>query len=285
MKKIFILLFLINTYAFAQKKSCCQFQTISDKNALLASNIDFAATHAEPLAFILENPKGEAISFKTDDGKTGSAYLIKATKQPAKKALFVFQEWWGLNDHIKQEAEKFQSEMSSVDVYAIDMYDGKVGTTREEAQKLMTEMTDERARSIIRGAFAHVGKKVKVATVGWCFGGAWSLQTALMGGKQMKACVMYYGMPEMDVTKLKTLKCDILGIFAEKDKFINVELIKNFEDSVKKAGKKIVVYNYVADHAFANPSNPQFNKEATEDAHKKVMVFLCKRMKIKTKKQ
>jgi carboxymethylenebutenolidase len=285
MKKLFLLLSIISTCAFAQKKSCCQVQTISDKNAILASNNDFAATHAEPLAFSLENPKGEMITFKTDDGKTGSAYLIKASKQPAKKVLFVFQEWWGLNDHIKQEAEKFQSEMLGVDVYAIDMYDGKVGTTREEAQKYMTEMTDERARSIIRGAFTHVGKKVKVATVGWCFGGAWSLQAALMGGKQMKACVMYYGMPEMDITKLKTLKCDVLGIFAEKDKFINVELIKNFEDSVKKAGKKIVVYNYVADHAFANPSNPQFNKEATEDAHKKVMVYLNKRMKIKIKKK
>jgi carboxymethylenebutenolidase len=283
MKKILSILLLISSTAFAQKKTCCQVLSITDKNALLALNENFAATHLEPLAFTLNNPKGETITFKTDDGKTGYAYLVKAVKHPAKKVLFVFQEWWGVNDYIKQEAEKLQSELPGVDVYVVDLYDGKVGTTREEAQKYMSEMTDERARSIIRGAFTLVGPKVKVASLGWCFGGSWSLQTALIGGKQMKACVMYYGMPEMNVAKLKTLRCDILGIFAEKDNHINVELVKNFEDSVKKAGKQIVVYNYIAEHAFANPSNPQYNKEATEDAHTKVMAYLTKRLKIKTK--
>jgi carboxymethylenebutenolidase len=284
MKKLLFLCVVLSTSVFAQKQSCCQLPTITDKNTALALNDDFAASHAEPLAFTLENPKGEMISFKTNDGRTGSAYYIKASQQPAKKVLFVFQEWWGVNDYIKQEAEKLQSELPGVDVYTIDLYDGKVASTREEAQKYVSEMTDERARTIIRGAFTHVGPKVKVATLGWCFGGSWSLQAAIMGGKQMKACVMYYGTPENDLTKLKQLKCDVLGIFAEKDNHINVETVKTFEDNMKKAGKKIVVFNYVAEHAFANPSNPQYNKEATEDAHKKVMAYLTQRLKIKKKK-
>jgi carboxymethylenebutenolidase len=104
----------------------------------------------------------------------------------------------------------------------------------------------------------------------------------LLEASQVKACVMYYGMPEMDVVKLKTLKCDVLGIFAEKDNFINVELVKAFEGKMKEAGKKIVVYNYVAEHAFANPSNPQYNEQAAKDAYEnKVLPFLKNKMKIK----
>jgi carboxymethylenebutenolidase len=284
MRKLFFFLLIVSAGAYAQTKSCCQLLTITDKNAVMAMNEEFASLHAEPLAFTLENPKGETISFKTDDGKTGSAYYIKAAKHPAKKVLFVFQEWWGVNDYIKQEAEKLQSELPGVDVYAIDLYDGKVATTREEAQKYVSDLSDARARAIIRGAFTHVGPKVKVATLGWCFGGSWSLQAAMMGGKQMKACVMYYGNPETDLQKLKSLKCDVLGIFAEKDKHINVEVVKKFEDDMKSLGKKIVVYNYVAVHAFANPSNPDYNKEATEDAHKRVMEYLTPRLKVKKKK-
>lgn len=281
MKKLFLAFILLSTAAFAQKRSCCQL-TITDQNAMLAANASFAATHIEPLAFVLESPKGEMIRFNTDDAnKPGQAYLVKAATQPAKKALFIFHEWWGLNDYIKREAEQLQSEMPGVDVYAIDLYDSEVAGTREEAQKLVGKMTEARSHAIIRGLFAHVGKKVKVATLGWCMGGSWALQAAIDGGKQVKACVMYYGMPESDNAKLKLLKTDVLGIFAEKDNHINVQVVKDFEDRMKAAGKKIVVYNYIAEHAFANPSNPQYNKEATEDAHKKVMVYLKKRMKIK----
>jgi carboxymethylenebutenolidase len=196
--------------------------------------------------------------------------------------LFVFQEWWGLNDHIKKEAEHLYGDLKNVNVMAIDLYDGNVASTREDAQKLMSGMSDARARAIVNGALAFAGKGSKVATIGWCMGGAWSLQTAIEGGKQVKGCVMYYGFPEMNVDKLKRLQTDVLGIFAEQDAFINVETVKSFEGKVKEAGKTIVVFNYVAGHAFANPSNPDFNKQATEDAYtNKVMPYLMKALKVK----
>jgi carboxymethylenebutenolidase len=156
-----------------------------------------------------------------------------------------------------------------------------VATVRADAQKLMSSMNEERTNAIIKGAFTFAGTKAKVATLGWCAGGSWSLQAAIIGGKQVKGCVMYYGMPEMDVAKLKTLKTDVLGIFAEKDNFINVEVVKNFELKMKEAGKKITVYNYVAEHAFANPSNPQYNEQATKDAYEnKVLPFLKNKLKL-----
>lgn len=280
------LLFIVSLLLFsvtvqAQRSSCCGIGVIA-KNAALAMNDDFARSHMEPLAFKLETPAGNMVEFATVDGKQGRGYLVKAANPKSKKYIFVFHEWWGLNDYIKREADKIAADLKDVNVLAIDLYDGNVAAVREDAQKYMSGMSAGRTNAIIKGAFDYVGKSAKVATLGWCSGGSWSLQAALIGGKRVKACVMYYGMPEMDVAKLKTLKCDVLGIFAEKDNFINVELVKSFEGKMKEAGKKIVVYNYVAEHAFANPSNPQYNEQATKDAYEnKVLPFLKNKLKIK----
>ncbi len=274
MKKLFLGLFAlvsaITTYA--QTASCCS-AGVTAQNAMLASNTNFAQTHLEPLAYTLENPLGEMITMKAADGVDAHAYLIKS-KEPSDKYIFVFHEWWGLNDHIKREAEHLFGSFKNVNVIAIDLYDGKIGTTREEAQKLMMGMTEARSKTIVEAAFKYVGPKAQVATYGWCMGGAWSLQAALIGQKQVKACVMYYGMPEGNVERLKTLNCEVLGIFANQDKFINSDLVTTFKSNMQKAGKKLTVHTYEADHAFANPSNPGFNQTATEDAFAKASAFL-----------
>ncbi len=85
---------------------------------------------------------------------------------------------------------------------------------------------------------------------------------------------MYYGMPETSLDKLKKIDCPVLGIFATEDKFINPTVVKTFEANMQKAGKKLTVINYNADHAFANPSNPKHNKAFAADAHAKVLAFL-----------
>lgn len=278
MKKIIFALLLVSSASLAQSQTTCCAINISSQNAILAMNEKFATKHDVPTPFKLEAPKGENISFITKDSLNGNAYFIKASK-PTKKVLFVFHEWWGLNDYIKKEAETFALEMGDVDVYAIDLYDGQVAMDVPTAQKLMSGLKQERATTIINGIIAKIGADKSIATIGWCMGGAWSLQSTLLENKQAKACVMYYGMPEKSVDRLKTLNCDVLGIFAKQDQFINAELVKTFETNMKAANKKLTVYNYDADHAFANPSNPKFNKEFSVDAHAKALAFLIKKLK------
>lgn len=280
-KLLFIVSMVVAIAVQAQRPSCCSI-SVNAQNAALAMNDDFARSHLEPLAFRLENPKGNMIEFPTLDGKVGRGYLVKAANPKSKKYVFLFHEWWGLNDYIRREADKLAADLKDVNILAIDLYDGNVATVREDAQKYMSSMTETRTNAIISGAFEFAGTSAKVATMGFCSGGSWSLQAALIGRRHVKACVMYYGMPEMNVAKLKTLKTDVLGIFAEKDNFINVEVVKTFEGKMKEAGKKIVVYNYVAEHAFANPSNPQYNEQATLDAYQtRVLPYLKKRLKVK----
>lgn len=273
MKKLLLLLAVAYGGLSAQTNSCCINTSVNHENNMLAMNEEFAKTHLNPLPFSLPNPKGEMVTFKTADGKDGQAYEVKSSK-PTNKVLFVFHEWWGLNDYIKQEADKWSEELGDVNVYALDLYDGQVAASREEAQKLMGGMKEDRSKAIIQGAIEFVGKKAKICNIGWCMGGGWSLQAALLEGKQAIGCVMYYGMPETDLARLKTLNCDVIGFFGTQDKFINQQVVKTFQENMKKVDKKITVYNYNADHAFANPSNPKFDKKATEDAHDKALAYL-----------
>jgi len=277
MKNLLVLLTFFYGTISAQIPFCCS-PSVTDKNHLLAMNEEFAKTHLPPAPFVLEGGKGSTVTFKTPDGKTGRAYAVKNDK-PTDKTLFIFQEWWGVNDYIKQVAEKYKEELGDVNVYAIDLYDGQVAATIPEAQKLMGELKEERAKAVIQGAIEMVGKNAKIASIGWCLGGAWSLQSALLEGRQAIGCVVYYGMPEKNIARLKNLNCDVIGFFGRQDNYINPDVVKGFEADMKKAGKKLTVHNYDAVHAFANPSNPKFNKEYSEDAHTKALAYLKGKLK------
>ncbi len=245
--------------------------------AELALDPEFQAMHPQPLPYTHLSAVGQMITFATPDGKTASGFMLKAPKK-SKKWLFVFQEWWGLNDHIKRQAEVFYTDLSDVNVIAIDMYDGQLATVPADAGKLMSQTKPERIDAIIKGAIELAGKKAKIASVGWCFGGMLSLKSAILEGEQAVGCVMYYGRPEKDVEKLKTLNTNVLGIFGSQDKGIPVATVTEFEENMKKANKAVTIKMYDAGHGFANPSNPVFNQTAAEDAYKNALAYLKEKL-------
>lgn len=274
MKKILLLLITVVSFQFtnAQTPSCCS-PSSTQEFAMLSKNESFVASHLAPLPFVLEGGKGKMITIKTA-GSKANAYEVKAPKT-SKNYLFVFHEWWGLNDYVKQEAERLQKELGNLNVIAIDLYDGQVTSDPDSAGKIMGSIKDERAREIINGVIKYAGKDAKISTIGWCFGGGWSLQAALMCKTQAVACVVYYGYPELNLDKLKSLNCSVLGLYAKNDDWINPELVGKFEKAMKSTGKTLTVKIYDdAVHAFANPSNPKYNKEAATDAHARVLEYL-----------
>lgn len=281
MKKYLILSLLIfcGAVAFGQSKVVCCSKTSATKQfAMLASDKKFVMSHPVPLKYHFQSTIGKSINYKTADGKEASAYEFKA-KKSTENYLLVIHEYWGLNDFVKKESEKIYNELGDVNIIDLDLYDGQVGATREDAAKLMQAVKEYRAKAIINGAIAYAGPRAHIATLGWCFGGGWSLQASLLAGKQAAGCVMYYGMPDQDVNRLKTLHCDVLGNFGNKDQWINPKVVAKFEEDMKAAGKKLYVHQYDADHAFANPSNPQYNNTATKDAYAHTLEFLRARLK------
>jgi carboxymethylenebutenolidase len=277
MKKILLSLVLLGNIAWAQTKSCCQ-MTVTDQNNTLAMNDNFAQTHLVPAPYDNPNHSGKMIEFDTRSEK-GSAYLVKTSNQKSNNVIIIFHEWWGLNDYIKQEADEYAKDFPDADIYAIDLYDKKVAFSVETAQKYMSGLNQERVNEIIYGLLKRIGPGKKIVTLGWCLGGAWSLQASMMATRQAIGCVMYYGMPESDINRLKMLNCDVLGIFANEDQFINAEVVNSFEENMRKADKKLTVFKYPADHAFANPSNPKHNKELSAEARSNVVEYMKAKFK------
>lgn len=240
----------------------------------------FAAFGSDPAFNLMHNTpmpmrialKGKMVEFPVAGGANGKAYVVNAAKK-TNKYLLVFQEYWGLNDYVKKEADKWGKELK-INVIAIDLYDGKVGATAEEAGKLMQASDPARISALIDGAAAYAGDKADFRTLGWCFGGGWSLQAALQLKKKVKGCVMYYGMPEKDVEKLKTLSTDVLFIHAKQDQWINADLVTEFEKNMKAAHRTVRVYHYDADHAFANPSSAHYNDKSAKESRGVVKAYL-----------
>lgn len=279
-----LLLFVITSFsAMAQVATLDDGITIchtspTEKFALFVQDENFNMSHPDPLPYVHQSDVGKMVTFKTPDGKEAGAYVLMAKKK-TNNWIFVFQEWWGLNDHIKRESEKLYNDLGNVNVLAIDMYDGKLATTREDAGKYMGEFKQDRGNAIVKGAITFAGKSAKIGTIGWCFGGGQSMQASLTAGKQAAACVIYYGMPETDLERLKKLNTDVLNIWPTQDQWINKEVTDKFEANMKAAGKKLTTKAYDADHAFANPSNPKFNPEFTADAYKSTLEFFKARLK------
>ena len=240
---------------------------------LEASTPAFANLHPSPLDVAPADLLGSMIQFDAADGNKANAYFIPAKKK-TNKWLIVIQEWWGLNDNIKMEADQYFKDLGNINVIAVDMYDGKVAATPDSAMKLMRGADMIRMTSIIQGAIKHAGSKASIYSVGWCFGGMWSLQTAILAGPQAKGSVMYYGRPETNMDKLKSIQCDIIGFFGNKDQAPSPAMVDEFEKNMKEAGKNLNVNRYDAGHGFANPSNPSFNAAAKTDAYNKAIAFL-----------
>ncbi|MCB9299614.1 MAG: dienelactone hydrolase family protein [Lewinellaceae bacterium] len=245
--------------------------------AKFADDEKFKDAHESPTDLKFEG-KGEMIQFPTPDGQQGSAYALMPEGE-TKDYLFVIHEWWGLNDHIKAEAERLFGNLDNVAVMALDLYDGKSTTNPDEAGQFMQSVKEDRVRAIIQGALNKAGKDARIATIGWCFGGGWSLNSSIMAGKQGVACVMYYGMPVKTAKELAPLNAPVLGIFAKKDAWITPEVAQSFESLAKASGKSIKTESFDADHAFANPSNPNFNNEAAQQANQDALAFLKEHLK------
>ncbi|EAW38476.1 dienelactone hydrolase family protein [Lyngbya sp. PCC 8106] len=212
-------------------------------------------------------------------------YLARPTQaQESLPGLIVIHEWWGLNDNIKMMTERLAGE--GYVALAVDFYKGKVGDTPEQARELVTvaRNNEQQLKNNIRQAYQYLEQEQnvpKIGSIGWCFGGSWSLNTALLFPQELDATVIYYGGGiETNPNQLKVLEMPILGIFGELDDNPSVETVRQFETALKNLGKSPEIYIYEnADHAFANPSGTRYNAQAAEDAWKKTITFLNQHLK------
>ena len=212
--------------------------------------------------------------------ESSNGYLSKPTLDGNYPAVIMIHEWWGLNDNIKVMADKLASH--GYVVLAVDLYNGHVGTTSEEARQLVSSFNPDYGVQNMNAAISYLEENYspeKFGSIGWCFGGGQSLNLAL-NNDNMDATVIYYGSVTSDTESLSKISWPILGIFAELDKGITVENVKGFESALNQLEipNEIDIYPGV-DHAFANPSGERYAPDASKDAWEKTLDFFNSNLK------
>jgi len=71
------------------------------------------------------------------NGSRASGFLARPQGDGPFPAVVVIQEWWGLNDNVKDIAGRFAGE--GFVAFAPDLYHGEVTSEPDEAQKLMMQ--------------------------------------------------------------------------------------------------------------------------------------------------
>lgn len=222
---------------------------------------------------------------QTDSGAVSGFFARPQNAEEGEKlpGIIVIHEWWGLNDNIRMMTQRLAG--LGFNALAVDLYNGNVAQTSEQAQEYMQipQSNPEGTMDNIRQAYNYLTEEQGadgMGVIGWCFGGGWSLQTALGMPDNIDATVIYYGRLVDDLDQLRKLDSPLIGFFGGQDQGITPENVKSFEENLKMLDKDAEIHIYEeAGHAFANPSGTRYNKEAAQDAWQKTKAFLQEHLK------
>jgi carboxymethylenebutenolidase len=271
--------------------------TACDKEAPPAAEADKAAGRAtvdamsrehatdttEPSPAAVIEPARPVVSERlpyaeVDDELVYGHFVFPADMVQPLPAVIMIHEWWGLNDNVRAMADRLAGE--GYIVLAVDLFGGSTAETPEQARQQMLRVVEnpERANENLRQAHEFVAQTAgapRIGSLGWCFGGGWSLNAAMLFPEDLDAAVIYYGQVTDDVDKLLPIGAPILGLFGAEDQGISVASVRRFEDALERLRKNHTIHVYPgADHAFANPTGNNYNAEAAEDAWQKTLEFL-----------
>lgn len=237
------------------------------------AGLSLAAVLADPKRVKAAAESLETISLKTPSGREVSGAFGLPERVPAGAVLMV-HEWWGLNDQIKAVASELQK--AGFIVLAADLYGGKVATNPNDAQTYMNSVDPQAAEETLAAWIDYLrglkDSNGKIGTLGWCFGGGWSLRASL--ARPVEATVIYYGKVDLKPEQLMPLKGPVLGQFANRDQWINPAMVNGFETALKADGKQAEINRYDADHAFANPTGQNYDAADAQVAWDRTLAFL-----------
>lgn len=220
---------------------------------------------------------------QNDTAVTGYLAMPEGESTGPLPGIIVIHEWWGVNDNIRAMTERLAGE--GYVALAVDLYGGQTAQDPERASALMTALMESPAqgRDNVRQAHDYLVSYLQapaVASLGWCLGGRWALETARELPDTLDAAVIYYGNMPTDEAALAPLDMPILGIFAEDDQAVPLDGVHAFRDQLAALGKNAHIEIYPGvDHAFANPSGGNYEPVAAEDAWQRTLTFLQAHLK------
>lgn len=195
--------------------------------------------------------------------------------------VVVIQEWWGLDDEIKNVANRLAK--AGYRALVPDLYRGKLALEANEAEHLMNDLNfGDAASQDIRGAVQYLKAtgSPKVAVTGFCMGGALTVLSAGLV-PECDGTVVWYGYPPLEYVDAPAIKKPMLAHWALQDDFFSIAGVDLLEEKLKSAGVHYDFQRYDAKHAFANPKSDarglpplQYNSAAADLAWDRTMTFL-----------
>jgi carboxymethylenebutenolidase len=227
--------------------------------------------------------RGKMVSFPSSPGNANGYLTLPGDRNGKHPAIIVIQEWWGMNEWILQQTDRFAKQ--GYVALAVDLYRGKVASDADAAHELMRGLPEDRAIADLKAGFAFLAARQDVdashiGVIGWCMGGGYSLGLAI-AEPRLAACVMNYGRLVTDPAVIAKIEVPILGNFGALDRGIPAADVQAFDASLRKAGKSsdMKVYDG-AGHAFMNPNNKDgYVQGAADDAWARIDSFFAKRLK------
>jgi len=226
----------------------------------------------------MANISTSSIRFPTEDGEA-MGFLAWSEDIAALPGLIVLQEFWGLNDHIKDVTQRLATEGFAA--LAPDMYDGKVTTDATEARQWLMAMDQAAALRKLHGAVEYLKStanvnREKIGVIGFCMGGFLALNLACHN-RDIRVATPFYGRIPPD-TVLENLTAPVLYFFGEQDHHLPAADVDRLEQFIKRTGRSGGVVRYPqADHAFFNDTREEAYREAdAKDAWEKALAFLRK---------
>jgi carboxymethylenebutenolidase len=220
--------------------------------------------------------KIETLNLNTSHGAT-TAHVARPDNNVT-AAVVLIQEWWGINDHIRDLAGRYAA--AGFLCVAPDLYRGKLAKDAAEAAKMMQGLAIEDGIETIRQAIAETKRRYgvqKIGITGYCMGGTFALRAACELSDLSAAAPFYGDVPEEDV--LKKLKAPTLFIAGKLDAWINPEKVNGLIAMAQKYDLPVETVSYDADHAFFNDTRPQvYNPEAAADAWRRVLELFRKHL-------
>jgi carboxymethylenebutenolidase len=223
---------------------------------------------------------GSDVTFPSN-GSEGSGYLA-VPDAGSGPGVIVIQEWWGLNDQIREVCDRFAAE--GFVALAPDLYRGELTTFSEpdEAAKLMMALNLERAAKDMAGAVdylvAHPAVSSRgVGVIGFCVGGGLALWLATLRPDEVDAVAPFYGLIPWAAAQpdYSRLSAPVQGHYAEQDDFAGPPAVEALREQLAEHGADAEFFLYPGtEHAFANHQRPEvFHPEHAETAWQRVVKF------------
>jgi carboxymethylenebutenolidase len=222
---------------------------------------------------------GSKIELTATDGHKFDAYVAESST-PARGAIVLIQEIFGVNSHIRSVADDYASQ--GFHVIAPALFDrvqrnlelGYNPTDSAQGMKAARQIGMDAALLDVAASISHARAQrhgLKVGVLGFCYGGslAWLAATRL----DPAAAVCYYG-GQIAANAAETPRCPVMMHFGAKDPHIGPAEI----EKIKAAQPEVPLFLYDAGHGFNCDQRKDFEPESARLARQRTLEFFSRHL-------